>query len=85
MAEIGNKTIATYKCDALFLSLAGIFLTSLVLGNVIGTTKFVTVFAVELPAWLLAVTPEMVRSESIYTMSVPVGVIAYRLPLWPPI
>lgn len=50
MAEIGNKTIATYKCDALFLSLAGIFLTSLVLGNVIGTTKFVTVFAVELPA-----------------------------------
>lgn len=77
MAEIGNKIIATYKRDALFLSLAGIFLTSLVLGNVIGTTKFVTIFTVELPPWLLAVIPEMVRSESIYTMSVPVGVIAY--------
>lgn len=77
MADTGNKPVATYKRDALFLSLAGIFLTSLVLGNVIGTTKFVTLFSVELPGWLLSITPELVRSESIYSMSVPVGVIAY--------
>lgn len=76
MVDTG-KPVATYKRDALFLSLAGIFLTSLVLGNVIGTTKFVTLFSVELPGWLLTITPELVRSESVYTMSVPAGVIAY--------
>lgn len=77
MAETKTEPVATYKRDALFLSLAGIFLTSLVLGNVIGTTKFVTIFSIELPGWLKAITPEMIRNESIYTMSVPVGVIAY--------
>lgn len=66
-----------FKRDALFLSLAGVFLTSLVLGNVIGTTKFVTIFSVELPGWLKAITPSLVRNESTYIMSVPVGVIAY--------
>lgn len=66
-----------FKRDALFLTLTGIFLTSLVLGNVIGTTKFVTIFTIELPAWLKAITPAMVRQEDLYTMSVPVGVIAY--------
>lgn len=72
-----SKPVATYKRDALFLSLAGIFLTSLVLGNVIGTTKFVTLFSVELAGWMQAVVPELVRENEIYTMSVPVGVIAY--------
>lgn len=67
----------THKRDALFLSLAGIFLTSLVLGNVIGTTKFVTIFSVELSGWMLQLVPELIRDNSIYTMSVPVGVIAY--------
>ena len=43
-----------HRRDALFLTLSGIFLTSLVLGNVIGTTKFVTIFSPELPAWLEA-------------------------------
>ncbi|MDR8391659.1 queuosine precursor transporter [Aliifodinibius sp. S!AR15-10] len=66
-----------FKRDVLFLSLSGIFLTSLVLGNVIGTTKFVTIFSVELPGWLQSITPSLVRDENIYTMSVPVGVIAY--------
>ena len=66
-----------HRRDALFLTLSGIFLTSLVLGNVIGTTKFVTIFSLELPAWLEAITPELVRSGSTYTMSVPAGVIAY--------
>lgn len=65
------------KRDTLFLFLSGIFLTSLVLGNVIGTTKFVTIFTLELPTWLQALTPELVRNGSRYTMSVPAGVIAY--------
>lgn len=76
-----NKTepqkIATYKRDALFLSLAGIFLTSLVLGNVIGTTKFVTIFSIELSGWWENIIPELVQDSGVYTMSVPVGVIAY--------
>ena len=65
------------KRDALFLSLAGVFLTSLVLGNVIGTTKFVTLFSVELPTWLRSITPTIVRDNAIYTMSIPVGLLAY--------
>lgn len=72
-----TKPIATYKRDMLFLSLAGIFLTSLVLGNVIGTTKFVTIFSVNLPGWLEGLVPRLVQDAGVYTMSVPVGVIAY--------
>lgn len=67
----------SYKRDALFLSLTGIFLTSLVLGNVIGTTKFVTIFSVELSGWMQVIVPDLIREDGIYTMSVPVGVIAY--------
>ncbi|MGD8749048.1 MAG: queuosine precursor transporter [Balneolaceae bacterium] len=77
MDGITTGPVATYKRDALFLSLAGIFLTSLVLGNVIGTTKFVTIFSLHLPDWLKAITPSLVRDGSTYTMSVPAGVIAY--------
>ncbi len=40
--------------DRLFLFLSGIFLTSLVLGNVIGTTKFVDIFGLIVPAGVLA-------------------------------
>lgn len=63
--------------DTLFLSLAGVFITALVLGNVIGTTKFVTLFTLDMPGWLRAITPSIVRDGNIYTMSVPVGVLAY--------
>ena len=66
-----------FKRDVLFLSLVGVFLTSLVLGNVIGTTKFVTIFSLELPRWLQALTPALIQENGIYTMSVPAGVIAY--------
>ncbi len=66
-----------HKRDALFLTLTGVFLTSLVLGNVIGTTKFVTIFTWDLPNWMQAITPELVRNGSVYTMAVPAGVIAY--------
>jgi len=40
--------------EKLLLFLGGIFLTSLVLGNVIGTTKFVSVFGLTVPAGGLA-------------------------------
>ena len=66
----------SHKRDALFLTLTGVFLTSLVLGNVIGTTKFVTIFSIHLPSWL-HIIPELVRDGSVYTMSVPAGVVAY--------
>ena len=66
-----------HRRDALFLTLSGVFLTSLVFGNVIGTTKFVTIFSLDLPSWLQALTPELVRNGSIYTMSVQAGVVAY--------
>ena len=66
-----------HKRDILFLSLVGIFITSLVLGNVIGTTKFVTLFTINLPPWLQSITPLLVRDGNIYVMSIPVGLIAY--------
>ena len=40
--------------EKLFLFLSGIFLTSLVLANIIGTTKFVYVFGLTVPAGVLA-------------------------------
>jgi len=72
-----KPTIDNGKRDLLFLVLAGIFLTSLVLGNVIGTTKFVTIFSWNLPGWLAAITPDRVLTNGVYTMAVPAGVIAY--------
>lgn len=63
--------------DFLLLTLAGIFMTALVMGNIIGTTKFVTLFTFTLPDWALGWVPEMVRNGSLYSMTVPAGVIAY--------
>ncbi|MCH8011358.1 MAG: VUT family protein [Candidatus Marinimicrobia bacterium] len=40
--------------EKLFLFLGGIFLTALVLGNVIGTTKFVQIFFLSVPVGVLA-------------------------------
>ena len=40
--------------DRLFLFLSGIFLTSLVVGNIIGTTKFVDIYGLIVPAGVLA-------------------------------
>ena len=40
--------------EKLFLLLSGIFLTSLVLANIIGTTRFVIVFGLTVPAGVLA-------------------------------
>lgn len=66
-----------HKRDLLLLTLTGVFLTSLVLGNVIGTTKFITLFSIDLPSWLRDLTPSLVRDGNIYVMSIPVGLIAY--------
>lgn len=63
--------------DFLLLLLAGIFMTALVMGNIIGTTKFVTLFTFSLPDWALGWVPEMVRNGRLYSMTVPAGVIAY--------
>lgn len=65
------------KRESTYLFLAGIFITSLVMGNIIGTTKFVTLFAWELPSWLLSITPDLVHNAGIYKMIVPVGVLVY--------
>lgn len=66
-----------HKRDILFLSLVGIFITSLVIGNLVGTTKFVTIFSFTMPGWLQSITPSLVRDGSLYVMSIPVGLIAY--------
>ena len=67
----------SHRRDILFLSLVGVFLTSLVIGNLVGTTKFVTIFSFTMPGWLQSFTPSLVRDGSTYTMSVPVGLLAY--------
>jgi len=66
-----------HKRDILFLSLAGVFITSLVLGNIIGTTKFVTIFSFVMPEWMQSITPSLVLDGSLYIMSIPVGLLAY--------
>lgn len=66
-----------HKRDALFLFLTGIFLTALIMGNIIGSTKFVTLFTLTIPNWALGLVPELVRDGSIYVMSIPVGLVAF--------
>lgn len=66
-----------HKRDVLFLSLTGLFLTALVFGNIVGTTKFVTLFSFDMPGWLRSLTPSLVRDGRTYTMSIPVGLLAY--------
>ncbi|MDZ7718462.1 MAG: queuosine precursor transporter [Balneolaceae bacterium] len=67
----------SHKRDILFLSLTGIFLTALIFGNIVGTTKFVTIFSFEMSGWLQSITPSLVRDGKTYTMSIPVGLLAY--------
>ncbi|TVP44091.1 MAG: VUT family protein [Gemmatimonadales bacterium] len=47
------------------------------MGNIIGTTKFVTLFSVTFPTWMLGLVPEIVRDGRTWSMVVPVGVIAF--------
>lgn len=67
----------TFVRDALFLGLSGVFLTALIMGNLLGTTKFVQLFSLQLPNWFLPLVPALVRDGNVYTMIVPVGVIAF--------
>jgi len=67
------------KRDFLFLGLSALFITALVNGNIIGTTKFVTLFVWNIPDWMLGIVPELVRNGSEYKMIVPAGVIAYPI------
>lgn len=71
------RNATPHKRDVLFLTLAGVFLTSLVLGNIVGTTKFVTLFSLNLPDWLQNLIPPLITEGNIYIMSIPVGLIAY--------
>jgi queuosine precursor transporter len=77
MNQKTSKKISSHKRDILFLSLVGVFITSLVLGNIVGTTKFITLFTLDMPVWLQSITPSLVRDGSIYVMSIPVGLLAY--------
>jgi len=72
-----RATPVSYKRDVLFLGLTAVFLTSLIMGNIIGTTKFVTLFSVSIPDWMLAIVPELVRDGNIYSMIIPVGLLAF--------
>lgn len=66
-----------YKRDALFLGLSALFLTALVMGNIIGTTKFIQLFSWNIPDWLLPLVPEMVREGNQYSMIIPAGLLAF--------
>lgn len=69
----------SYKRDALFLGLSAVFLTALVMGNIIGTTKFIQLFSLNLPGWLLPLVPELVRDAEQYSMIIPAGLLAFPL------
>lgn len=72
-----GATPVSYKRDLLFLGLTAVFLTSLIMGNIIGTTKFVTLFSINIPDWALGLVPELVRAGSTYSMIIPVGLLAF--------
>jgi queuosine precursor transporter len=66
-----------FNRDALFLILSSVFITSLVIANLIGTTKFIHLFTLQLPEWLLPLVPVLVRNGNEYSMIVPAGLIAF--------
>lgn len=75
-----NLTDLQQKADKqahFYLLLSAVFLTSLVMGNIIGTTKFVTLFTLEITGWFRMFVPDLVLNNGIYSMSVPVGVLVY--------
>jgi queuosine precursor transporter len=66
-----------FNRDALFLIFSSVFITSLIMGNLIGTTKFIHLFTLYIPEWILPVVPELVRDGNRYSMIVPAGLIAF--------
>jgi len=79
MTAAKNDPEYRFKRDLLFLSLCAFFLTALVMGNIIGTTKFATLFEFTLPDWMIPLVPSLVRDASLYTMSIPVGLMAFPI------
>ncbi|MCC5926804.1 MAG: queuosine precursor transporter [Bacteroidetes bacterium] len=75
--EVIDSEKHRFRRDVLFLSLCAVFLTALVMGNIIGTTKFVTLFSLTIPDWALSLIPELVRSGNQYAMIIPVGLLAF--------
>lgn len=68
---------SVFRRDTLFLALSAVFLTALVLGNLIGTTKFIHLFSIHIPEWFLPLVPQIVRDGNVYSMIVPAGLIAF--------
>ncbi len=69
----------SFRRDMLFMVMAGIFITALVMGNIIGTTKFVTLLSFDIPNWLLPLVPEIIRAGEHYSMIIPVGLLAFPI------
>jgi len=65
--------------DHFYLLLSALFLTSLVMGNIIGTTKFVNLFSITIADWFKIFVPDLVINNGVYTMSVPVGILVYPI------
>ncbi len=66
-----------YNRDVLFLIFSSIFISALIMANLVGTTKFIHLFSLELPSWFLPLVPELVRNGGTYSMVVPAGLIAF--------
>jgi len=48
-----------------------------VLEDIVGTTKFVALFTMDIPEWLQLITTFLVRDGSVNVMSVRFGLLAY--------
>jgi queuosine precursor transporter len=66
-----------FNRDALFLILSSIFITSLIVANLVGTTKFIHLFTINIPQWFLPLVPSIIRDGNHYSMIVPAGLIAF--------
>lgn len=75
--NVRNTPFPSIKRDLLFLGLSSVFITALVMGNIIGTTKFIQLLDVRLPEWLLPLVPELVREGERYSMAIPAGLLAF--------
>lgn len=71
------ERISAGKRDMLFLGLSAVFLTALVMGNIIGTTKFIRLASLTIPESLLFLVPELVRDGTSYQMIIPAGLLAF--------
>jgi queuosine precursor transporter len=66
-----------FNRDVLFLVFSSVFITALVMGNLIGTTKFIHLFSIRIPDLFLPLVPNLIRDGNLYSMIVPAGLIAF--------